>query len=286
MVASEISQDFLARAWRRFRRHRLAMAGACILSLLVFACFIGPLLTAHSPSKTNMDEMLTPPGSQYLLGTDDLGRDLLARLLSGGRISFLVALSSISISLLLGTFVGSLAGYRGGAVDGILSRIIDIFMTFPPILLLILLITLLGPRIPVIILAIGLLRWMAPARIVRASFLSMRESEFVEAARAVGVPEWRIVVRHMLPNALGPLIVTLTLGISDAILLESSLSFLGLGVQPPAATWGNLLRDSQDIMFQAPWTAIFPGLAIFLTIISANHLGDALRDAMDPRHLR
>jgi peptide/nickel transport system permease protein len=228
------------------------------------------------------------------LGTDDLGRDLLARLLYGGRISIAVGLAAILIAIVLGVTVGALAGYCGGVLDHVLMRVTDLFLSLPqlPLLLLVVFLfrdrmrQLFGPEVGIFLLIVGViggLRWMGPARLVRASFLSLKEKEFVEAARCVGVPSGRLIVRHILPNALSPVIVTATLGVGSAILAESSLSFLGLGFPPDMPTWGRLLADARDYLDIAPHWALFPGSMIFLAVISINYIGDGLRDALDPR---
>jgi peptide/nickel transport system permease protein len=259
----------------------LAVVGALSLAVLV-----APWITPYQPNKTNLTAMLEPPNLAHPMGTDELGRDLYTRILYGGRVSLAVGLLSVALSITVGTAVGALAGYHGGRLDNVLMRVVDFMICLPTIFLLIILATLYGTQPSTIILVIGGLRWMGTSRLVRGSFLSLREREFVEAARCLGARPGRIMVRHILPNALGPIIVAATLGVAGAIIAESSLSFLGLGIQPPMASWGNMLRNAQDQMVRAPWTAIFPGLMIFVTVLSMNYIGDGLRDALDPRKVQ
>lgn len=271
--------------WRRFRRHKAAMAGSLTLLFIILACIFGPFIVPYDPNQTGIASGIEylPPSLAHPFGTDDLGRDELTRILHGGRISILVGFLSVAVSAAIGTVVGALAGYFGGWVDNVLMRITDFALAFPRLFLSILLVSVYGNQFWIIIIVIGGLSWMTTARLVRGSFLSLKEKEFVEAARAIGVRTNRIMARHILPNALGPLIVASTLGMAGGIISESTLSFLGLGIQPPAASWGNMLKDSQGTTSTAPWLAVFPGLFIFLTVLSINFIGDGLRDALDPR---
>lgn len=275
-------------------RHKPAMFGMLTLLTLTLAVVGGPFISPYRPEKTDLDAILTPPSPQHWLGTDELGRDLLTRLLYGGRISLLIGVLSMLISITLGTLVGGLAGFYGGMVDNLLMRLTDMMLAFPSLFILIIL-SLLLRNLPIaalrgtplvgilsITLVIALLSWMPVARLVRASFLSLKEQEFVLAARCVGVDNLRLMLRHLLPNAAGPIIVAATFRVAAAIVTESSLSYLGFGIQPPTPTWGNMLKNAQAQMIRAPWTAIFPGLAIFLTVIAINLLGDGLRDTLDP----
>jgi peptide/nickel transport system permease protein len=280
--------------WRRFRRHRLAIIGSLVLTLLVVAVLLGPLVYRVPINEIDFKAKLRGPSWTHPLGTDDLGQDVLARMLYGGRISLAVGVMAMLIAISVGTAVGAVAGQMGGAADHTLMRLTDLFLSLPQLPLLLLIVYLfrdalkkvLGPEAGVFILivaVIGGLRWMPVARLVRAQFLSLREKEFVEAARGLGARPLRQVVRHILPNALGPVIVAGTIDVAAAIITESSLSFLGLGFPPDIPTWGRILFDAKDNLDFAPHWAIFPGTAIFLTVLSINYIGDGLRDALDPR---
>jgi len=280
--------------WRRFTRHRMAVVGLLVVSLLGVASVLAPWLSPYDPNKPQLLTQLRAPSPVHPLGTDDLGRDLLTRILYGGRVSLSIGVLAMALAVVIGTAVGALAGFYGGTVDNLLMRLTDLILSIPALFLLILL-TLLLRSFPVpflrggvlaIVLAIALLSWMTVARLVRASFLSLKEQTFAEAARALGATSGRIIVRHILPNAVSPIIVAATLRVASSIITESGLSFLGFGVQPPTPTWGNMLKNAQDQMITAPWTAIFPGVFIFVTVIAINYVGDGLRDALDPRHLR
>ncbi len=281
---------------RRFRRHRLALAGSVVLALMVAAVLAGPLVWRVPVDRIDFRAKLQGPSWSHPLGTDDLGQDLLARILYGGRISLAVGLVAMLIAVTLGTAVGAAAGRLGGAADQVLMRLTDLFLSLPQLPLLLLLVylfrdslkKLLGPEVGVFVLivaVIGGLRWMPVARLVRAQFLSLREKEFVEAARGLGAGPLREVVRHILPNAVGPVIVAGSLDVAAAIIAESTLSFLGLGFPPDVPTWGRLLFDAKDNLDFAPHWALFPGAAIFLAVLSINYVGDGLRDALDPRRV-
>ena len=278
----------------RFRRHRLATFGAVVLLVMVVAVLAGPFVYRVPIDEIDFKAKLKGPSWVHPLGTDDLGQDLLARMLYGGRISLSVGIAAMLIGIVIGVTVGAAAGHLGGGVDHTLMRITDLFISLPQLPLLLLIIYLfrdalkkvLGPELGVFIMivaVIGGLRWMPVARLVRAQFLSLREKEFVEAARSLGAPALRQVARHILPNALGPVIVAGTIDVAGAIIAESSLSFLGLGFPPDIPTWGRILFDAKDNLDFAPHWAIFPGTAIFLTVLSINYIGDGLRDALDPR---
>lgn len=270
------------RVLERFQAHRLAMAGLVLLALLTLASAAAPLLTPFDPQRTDLTSIFEPPSGAHLFGTDSLGRDLATRLLYGGRVSLTIGILVVAIAMAVGVTVGALAGYSGGFVDGALMRTVDALYAFPRLFLLIFFAVLFGGTLATVVLVLGLLSWMTTARLVRATFLSLKQREFVIAARSIGTGDARLVLRHLLPNAAAPIIVAATLGVAGAILAESTLSFLGLGVQPPTPTWGNMLREAQTDMIRAPWTALFPGLAIFITVISINFVGDGLRDALDP----
>ncbi|WP_027283186.1 ABC transporter permease [Rubritepida flocculans] len=284
-------------AWRRFRKHRLAMASLCVLGVLVLAVLIGPFIWTAPIDEIDFSKRLQGPSWEHPLGTDDLGQDLLARILYGGRISLAVGFAAMSVAILVGVIVGAIAGMAGGRVDAALMWLTDLFLSLPelPLLLLIIylfrdsLVGVVGPEMGVfilIVLIIGGFRWMPVARLVRAQFFSLREKEFVEAARALGATRTRMVMVHILPNSLGPVLVAATIDIAAAIIAESTLSFLGLGFPPDIPTWGRLLFDAKDNLDFAPHWAIFPGLAIFLTVLSINFVGDGLRDAFDPRRVK
>ena len=286
--------SLLRETTRRFRRHRLAMVGAVILVLMVAAVIAGPYIYRVPIDAIDFKAKLKAPSRAHPFGTDDLGQDLLARMLYGGRISLAVGVAAMLISITIGTSVGALAGQVGGAVDHTLMRLTDLFLSLPQLPLLLLIVYLfrdalkktLGPEAGIFVMIVAViagLRWMPVARLVRAQFLSLREKEFVEAARSLGAPTLRQVVRHILPNALGPVIVAGSLDVAAAIIAESSLSFLGLGFPPDIPTWGRILFDAKDNLDFAPHWALFPGTAIFLTVLSINYIGDGLRDALDPR---
>jgi peptide/nickel transport system permease protein len=288
------STSLTAEAWRRFRRHRLAVIGAVILMVMVVAVLVGPLVYRVPIDEIDFKAKLKGPSWAHPLGTDDLGQDVLARMLYGGRISLAVGLSAMLIAIIVGTAVGALAGFMGGSADHVLMRVTDLFLSLPGLPLLLLIVYLfrdalkkaLGPEVGVFVLivaVIGGLRWMPVARLVRAQFLSLREKEFVEAARGLGAPPLRQMLRHILPNSVGPVIVAGTIDVAAAIIAESSLSFLGLGFPPDIPTWGRILFDAKDNLDFAPHWALFPGTAIFLTVLSINYIGDGLRDALDPR---
>jgi peptide/nickel transport system permease protein len=272
----------------------MAMIGACILLLLVIIVLFGPLVYTADSQAIDFSVAMLGPSPGYPLGTDDLGRDMLARLMLGGRVSLAVGFAAMSVSIILGTLIGSIAGFFGGRIDNILMRITDLFLALPVVPLLLLLIFLFrdtlrhafGPELGIfllIVFVIGILNWMTVARLVRSSFLSLKEKEFVEAATALGVDRGAIMFRHILPNAFGPIIVAATLGVGAAIITESVLSFLGLGFPPDVPTWGRLLFDGQNFLDLAPWMVLWPGFLIFITVLCINYMGDGLRDALDPR---
>ena len=270
-------------AWRRLRRRRSAVAGAAVLLLLALVAIFAPLIAPHSPTIGNLADALTPPSRRFPFGTDYAGRDVLSRVIFGARISLTVGLVVQSVALVAGTALGLLAGYYGGRVDDVISGVTVTLQAFPGILLAIAVVAGLGPGIFNVFVALGLVAWPSLARLVRGQTLALKEQQFVESARAVGASGVRILRRHILPNCRGPLIVVVTLGIGGAILSEATLSFLGLGVQPPSPSWGSMLALGRARMATAPWLTIFPGLAIFVTVLSLNMLGDALRDVLDPR---
>ena len=282
--------------WRRFKRHRLAVLGMVILFVIVVGVIVGPWIWTVPINEIDFGARLKPPSWRHPFGTDDLGQDLLARMLYGGRISMAVGLAAMLIAIVVGTIVGAIAGMSRGIVDTALMWLTDLFLSLPQLPLLLLIIYLfrdslkkmVGPEVGVfvmVVIVIGGFRWMPVARLVRAQFLSLREKEFVEAARALGASRTRQVVRHILPNALGPVIVAGTIDVAAAIIAESTLSFLGLGFPPDIPTWGRMLFDAKDYLDIAPYWALFPGMLIFLTVLSINYIGDGLRDALDPRRV-
>jgi peptide/nickel transport system permease protein len=283
-------------AWRRFRRHKLALVGAAILGFMAFAVLFGPWLWAVPINEIDFTARLQGPSLRHPLGTDDLGQDLLARVLYGGRISLAVGVAAMLIAVFVGVVIGAISGISRGSIDAALMWVTDLFLSLPQLPLLLLVIylfrdalkALVGAEAGIFILivtVIGIFRWMPVARLVRAQFLSLREKEFVEAARALGASTTRQVVRHILPNALGPVIVAGTIDVAAAIIFESTLSFLGLGFPPDIPSWGRLLYDAKDYLDIAAHWALFPGGAIFLTVLSITYIGDGLRDAFDPRRV-
>ena len=273
-------------ALERFAAHRLAVTSVLVLGLVAFLAVAAPLVSPYDPEKIDLFLIREAPSIDHPFGTDGLGRDLATRILYGGRVSLAVGVLAMTVAISLGTLVGVLAGYYGRLTDSVLMRLVDMMYSFPRLFLLILFgVIFKGMTVGVIVLVLGILSWMTTARLVRATFMSLKNREFVEAARAVGARDARIIVRHMLPNSIAPIIVAATLGVAQAIIAESTLSFLGLGIQPPTPSWGNMLQDAQDELNRAPWLAIFPGLVIFLAVVSINFIGDGLRDALDPRHV-
>jgi len=269
--------------WRRLRRHRLAVISLFVVVGISLVCLAAPLLAPFDFDAIDLGNIRRPPSLGHWLGTDDLGRDLLTRILYGGRISILIGLFAALIGTGFGSVVGAVAGYYGGRVDGALMRFTDVVYSIPTLPLLIVLASYSQAGATSMAVTIGVLSWMATARVVRAEVLKIRSMEYVEAARGLGATNARIIGRHILPNAVGPIVVGATLAVGNAIILESSLSFLGLGVQPPTPTWGNMLMDAQSTMASQPWLSIFPGLAILLVVLAVNFLGDGLQDALDPR---
>jgi peptide/nickel transport system permease protein len=269
--------------WKALARNRLAVVGGvvvvCLALLAVLANFIAP----WDPNKPDVKRILEPPSHRHLFGTDQLGRDVLSRMLFGARVSLAVGFVSVGIAATIGILLGAAAGYHGGLVDALIMRLVDLVLVFPRFFLLLAVLAFLKPSIWTIMAVIGLTGWMGVARLVRAEFLALKEREFVLWSQAVGAGAFRIIWRHILPNAMAPVLVAMTLGIPAAILTESGLSFLGLGVQPPHATWGNMLTEGKDTIELAWWLSVYPGLAILVTVLSYNLFGEGIRDALDPR---
>ncbi len=272
--------------WRQFRRHIAALISIFILGLLLVVCLSAPLIAPYRFDAIDLRNARQPPTLKHLMGTDELGHDQFTRVLYGGRISLLIGLTAALVGTALGTLVGAVAGYYGGRVDNVLMRFTDIAFSIPTLPLLIVISAFTRSSLPIMVLVIGGLSWMATARVVRGSVLSIKQQDFVTAARMIGTRDSDIILRHILPNVLGPIVVGATLSVGGAIITESALSFLGLGVQPPTPSWGNMLQDSQTTMASRPWLTIFPGLAILITVLCVNFIGDGLQDALDPTQRR
>ncbi len=284
----ERGESPFTKARKRFFRHRLAMVGLVILTTMILMALFAPLLTQYSPIEINLTNMSQPPGNGHLLGTDTTGRDVWARILYAGRVSLSVGLVAVTLSTLIGVLIGGLAGYAGGRLDMLLMRFTDMVMTFPSLVIIITVASVLGPSIYNTMLVIGMLTWTGTARLVRGQILSLREQQFVLAARSMGVAPGSIMTKHLLSNVVSSVTVAATFGMASAILQEASLSFLGLGVQSPTPSWGNMLRDAQtlSILEGMPWLWLSPGIMIALAVLSINFIGDGLRDAVDPRSLK
>jgi peptide/nickel transport system permease protein len=268
---------------KRFSRNRLSVIGAVVVLILISVALFAPFIAPYDPTTIDVYNVLSPPGKTHLLGTDDLGRDLFSRIIWGSRVSLKVGFVAVGIAIMIGIIIGSMAGFYGGKVDAVLMRFVDIMLAFPTFFLILAVIAILEPSIFTIMAVIGVTGWMDVARLVRAEFLTLRERDFVDAARAIGVSNTRLIFRHILPNALSPVLVSATFGVAGAILTESGLSFLGLGVQPPDPSWGNILTSGKDNIEVAWWLSLYPGLAILITVLSYNLVGEGLRDALDPR---
>lgn len=267
----------------RLRKDRGAMAGMVILILFVITAIMAPVISPYDPMAQNLQEGLRPPSIHHPFGQDKLGRDILSRVIFGSRVSLKVGLIAVTVSLIIGTLLGSWAGFASGAVDHIITRLIDIVMAFPGILLALAVMAVLGPSLNNVILALCLVSWVGFARLARGQVLSIKERDYIQAAKAVGASPLRLLFVHIFPNIISPLLVEATFGIGSAIVAEAGLSFLGLGVQPPTPSWGSMLNEGRQFMMQAPHMTIFPGLAIMLVVMAINFLGDGLRDAIDPK---
>lgn len=287
----EVSSSYgLRPVWRRFAKHRLAFWGLVVVGLFCLVALFAPHIAPHDPHRTFVRSdssyaVWEPPSPQHLLGTDSVGRDVLSRLIFAGRVSMSVGVVAVCVSTIIGVILGSTAGFFGGPVDSLIMRFTDTVICFPVLFLVLIVATMVGPSIYNIMLVIGLIYWTRTCRLVRAEFLRLREMEFAEAARALGAGSLRTIFRHLLPNALSPVIVSATLLIAQAILIEASLSFLGAGVQQPVASWGNMLNEATTytVLAMRPWLWVPPGLAIMLTVLAVNFIGDGLREALDPR---
>jgi oligopeptide transport system permease protein len=270
-------------AWHRLAKNKMAVASAVILGLIILGSFLGPYLMKYSYETQDLRLGAVGPNADHWLGTDTLGRDLLVRVLYGGQVSIAVGLCATAVALTIGVFYGTISGFLGGKVDALMMRIVDIIFALPFTVFVILLMVFFGRKFVLLFAAIGAVQWLTMARIVRGQVMSLRQQEFIEAAEALGLSKLRIIFRHMIPNALGPIIVYATLTVPSVMLLEAFLSFLGLGVQPPMSSWGILIKEGADGMEEFPWLLIYPGLALAVTLFSLNFLGDGLRDALDPR---
>ncbi len=269
--------------WKRFRKNHLAMAGAFIVALLFAVALLAPYISPYDPGAIDIKIVLQEPSPEHLFGTDALGRDVLSRMIWGSRISLLVGFVAVGIASVIGVFLGALAGYYGRWVDNLIMRFVDIMLCFPTFFLILAVVAFLEPSIWNIMIIIGVTGWMGVARLIRAEFLSLKERDFTTAERALGAKDFRIIFKHILPNAMAPVLVSATLGVAGAILTESALSFLGIGVQPPTPSWGNILTAGKDNIEIAWWLSLYPGMAILITVLGYNLLGEGIRDAIDPR---
>jgi peptide/nickel transport system permease protein len=268
--------------WRQFKRHIPAMISIVVLGILVVMCFSAPVIAPYKFSAIDLRNIKQPPTLKHIMGTDDLGRDLFTRILYGGRVSLTIGIAAALIATAFGTLIGALSGYYGGGLDNGLMRFTDIAFSIPTLPLLIVISAFTKSSLPIMVLVIGGLSWMANARVVRGAVLSIKQQDYITAARTIGLRNRRIILRHIVPNIMGPIVVGATLGVGGAIIVESALSFLGMGVQPPNPSWGNMLQDSQTTMASKPWLTIFPGMAILITVLCINFIGDGLQDALDP----
>lgn len=272
--------------WPRLKCNKLAMMGISVVATLLLFALFAPLISPYSPTEIHPFQVLSPPTWSHWCGTDELGRDVLSRMLYGARISLMVGFVAIGIAVIIGSLVGLSAGYYGGWIDSTLMRFVDVMLCFPTFFLILAVIAFLSPSIWIIMTVIGLTGWMGVARLIRAEVLVIREMDYIMAARCIGCSDLRIILRHILPNALPPVLVAATLGVAGAILTESSLSFLGIGVQPPTPSWGNILTSGKDYIEFAWWLSFFPGLAILVTVLAYNLLGEGIRDALDSRTMK
>jgi peptide/nickel transport system permease protein len=273
----------MADFWERFLKNRIAVAGSVVVILLFAASLLAPWIAPYDPSDIDLKQVLAPPSPGHPLGTDQLGRDVLSRMIWGARISLKVGFVATGIAMLIGTILGAVSGYYGRWVDAVIMRFVDIMLCFPTFFLILAVIAILEPSIWNIMIVIGLTSWMGITRLVRADFISLKERDFVSAARVIGAGDFRIIFVHILPNAMASVLVAATLGIAGAILTESALSFLGIGVQPPTPSWGNILTAGKDNIDIAWWLSLYPGLAILITVLGYNLLGEGIRDSLDPR---
>jgi peptide/nickel transport system permease protein len=280
---TERSYSPLTEFWRRFRKNRLALVGGLVVLTLFAVSFLAPVIAPYPPNEINVWDKLQPPSLEHPCGTDPLGRDVFSRMIYGARISLKVGFVAVGIATAIGIVMGALAGFYGGWIDSVIMRFVDLMLCFPAFFLILAVIAILEPSIWNIMIVIGVTGWMGVARLVRAEFLTLKNRDFVRAAQALGASDVRMIFRHVLPNALAPVLVSATLGVAGAILTESALSFLGIGVQPPTPSWGNILTQGKDNISIAWWLSLYPGLAILITVLGYNLLGEGIRDSLDPR---
>ncbi len=285
---NEVNKKYAHRTYfqmvtRRFFRNGVAVTGFIIVASLILVAIFAPYIATHDPIATNPDESLQPPSAKHWFGTDQLGRDVYSRIVYGARVSLFVGFISTGISVTIGIIIGSIAGYYGGWIDDLISRFIEVMMCFPTFFLILTIMAFFKPSIWTVLVVIGITSWTGVARLIRGQILQVKEMEYVQAAKTLGMSDARIIFRHILPNAITPVLVSATLSIGGAILTETSLSFLGLGVQPPNPSWGNILSDGQQFIQTAWWLSTFPGIAIFLAVLGYNLMGEGLRDALDPK---
>ncbi len=276
------NSDPFSEALKRIRRHRLALTGLAIIALLSLTAILAPWIAPHNPMEPDLPNRLHSPGKEYPLGTDHMGRCLLSRLIFGTRITLQVGITVVGITSLVGVILGAISGYYGGLIDEIIMRTADVLLAFPGIILALVIAGIMGPSLFSILFALSLIGWTSYARLVRGAVLSVKERDYVEAIRSLGASDIRIIIHHIMPNVMASVVVVATLGMAHVILAAAALSFLGLGVQPPAAEWGSMLNAGRPFLRTAPHTTIFPGLAIMITVLAFNFLGDGLRDALDP----
>jgi peptide/nickel transport system permease protein len=269
--------------WDRYKKNHLAIAGLFVILTIATIAVSAPLIAPYNPTAIDVYNVLSAPGTDHLLGTDELGRDVLSRMIWGSRVSLKVGFVAVGIAISIGIMIGALSGFYGGKLDAVLMRFVDIMLAFPTFFLILAVIAIVEPSISTIMIVIGFTSWMDVSRLVRAEILGLKERDFVLAAKAIGASDFRVIFRHILPNALSPVFVSATFGVAGAILVESGLSFLGLGVQPPDPSWGNILTSGKDYITVAWWLSLYPGLAILITVLSYNLVGEGLRDALDPR---
>lgn len=280
-----IQESYWGPIFKRFFKHKLALTGIIVLIILILIAIFAPSLAPYDPFKMDVTSFSAAPSDKHILGTDSVGRDILSRLIFASRVSLLVGIGSVLLNVFIGVILGSLAGYLGGWVDSVIMRITEMILSFPPLMIILVLVSLLGPGLINVIFVLGFLGWPRICRLIRAEVLKIKENEYILAAYALGTPDYRILIFHLIPNAFPPVLVAATFGAARAIIIEASLSFLGMGVQPPTASWGNLLSDAQSmgVLGSMPWIWIPPGIMIVIAVLSINFVGDGLRDALDPK---